>query len=74
MGAMGRFNYSNQEQAIHHLRGITFKAMREFLQRNNFEILEARGFASTLPFWPKKLRGLAPTVVIVCRLRSEQNQ
>jgi len=70
MGLMGRFNYSNQGQAIHHLRGITFRAMTEFLHRNDFEVLEAKGFASFLPFWPKRIRGLAPAVVIVCRLRS----
>jgi len=74
MGVMGRFNYSNQDQAIHHMRGITFRAMREFLIRNNFEILEAKGFAESLPFWPKRMKALAPIVVIVCRLRSEQNQ
>ena len=73
MGLMGRFNYSNQKQAIHHIRGITLRAMREFLQNNNFEILETRGFADSLPFWPKRMRSLAPTVVIVCRLSSNSS-
>jgi hypothetical protein len=65
MGLMGRMNYQG-DPAVHHIRGITFKAMKEFLRSNDFRIVEAKGFTKLIPFWPKRWRSLASTIVIIC--------
>ena len=65
MGVMGRMNYKGNP-AVHHIRGITFRAMKEFLRRNEFRIIEAKGFTKLIPLWPKSWRSLASTIVIIC--------
>ncbi len=67
MGFMGSLNYKKETQAIHHVRGITFKAMKDLLRLHKFDILESRGFTDSLPFWPSSWRSLASSVVIICR-------
>jgi hypothetical protein len=65
MGLMGRMNYQGNP-AVHHIRGITFRAMKEFLRGNDFRIIDAKGFTKLIPFWPKRWKSLASTIVIIC--------
>ena len=53
MGQLGRMNYKGGP-SIHHIRGLTFRAIKELVEFHGFEIVHKQGF-SFMPFWPKNL-------------------
>ena len=70
MGLFGKMNYSHEGEPIHHLRGITLRALRELIELHNFEITRTYGYLSGVPFWPKSLfSGLGSSVLVIAKPR-----
>lgn len=69
MGLMGKLNYGESNQAIHHVRGYTYKAIVEVLISHNLDIIMIEGY-SNLPFWPKNwFRSFSNQLFIAARLK-----
>jgi len=69
-GFFGRLNCSWGTVPLHHIRGITYKAMRGLLSYHGFFAERIVGFSSR--FWKifKLCPSLAPVVLMVCRKKS----
>jgi SAM-dependent methyltransferase len=52
MGILGGLNYKGGP-SIHHIRGLTYRAVKALLQSHGFEIVDKRGF-SFFPLWPQR--------------------
>jgi len=66
-GIMGRLN-SPTGEAIHHIRGITFRAMKEMLAFHGFELLDYWGFDHRIGNLPKIFTSLSPCCYFYCKL------
>ncbi len=67
MGPFGAWNYS-QSHPLNHIRGFTLRGLRALLEHHGFEVEAFHGYASSLPWWPKRrLVSLAPQLVAVMR-------
>lgn len=52
--------------SIHHVRGFTLKALKEFIRYHGFKIIQARGIDHTLSFFWRFLPSLSPVIFLVC--------
>ncbi len=66
-GIMGRLN-SPTGEAIHHIRGITFRAMKEMLEFHGFCIMDYWGFDHRIGNLPKVFTSLSPCCYFYCKL------
>lgn len=64
-GIFGKFNCSN-DIPIHHIRGITTKAMKETLGYYGFEIIKIYGYEWRIPSLFKFLPSIAPVNIFIC--------
>ena len=64
-GLIGRLN-SPDGVPIHHIRGITFKAMKEMLTFHGFKVEDYWGFEHRIGDLPKFLAALSPCCYFVC--------
>lgn len=70
-GIFGRLNnkipifgeLKRQVLPLHHIRGFTFKAMKEFLTQNGFVLVKSIGSPSLFG----RLPSIAPKVIIICK-------
>ena len=66
MGLLGKMNYRQNAQSIHHIRGITSRALLELLKNHGFQITKTFGF-SFLPFWPKRAINACQLLLVEAR-------
>lgn len=65
-GVFGRMN-NKTNLSIHHIRGITHRAMKEMLQFNKFEILKIYGYDHRIPKLSKHIPSLSTVNVIIAK-------
>lgn len=63
MGIFGRRNYGEHE-ALHHIRGLTYRAQKDLLEAHGFEIEKIYGYTSGKIF---HIPSLASDVLFICR-------
>lgn len=66
MGIFGKINYP-WGSSLHHIRGITTKAMKELLEYHNFSVVNILGYSDRLKGLFKLFPYLAPLNVMVCK-------
>lgn len=69
MGIFGKAN-NPHGKPLHHIRGITYKAMKELLQRQGFEIVETKGFINGMGILKHLFSlfpGLCSDILIIAR-------
>lgn len=64
-GLPGRMNNPTGD-SIHHIRGITQRAMCELLRLHGFEVTSIRGFAMGRPRWLGRIPSIAPQNIVAC--------
>ncbi|GAI38066.1 unnamed protein product [marine sediment metagenome] len=65
-GIFGNFN-NPKRKSIHHIRGITNKAMKELVKYHGFRIEKIIGWEYRVPLLFKKIPCLAPINIFICR-------
>lgn len=65
-GLPGRMN-NRTGDSIHHIRGITTRAMKALVGLHGFEMVSAHGLSMGPIPWPSRIIGLAPQNVFVCQ-------
>lgn len=65
-GIFGRLN-NPSGKTVHHIRGITYAAMRELVEYHNFTIVKALGYSyRSFPLF-KIFPGIAPINIFICQ-------
>lgn len=65
MGLLGKLNNPNGEP-LHHIRGITYKAMKEILIDNGFAIKRCLGYQKITGKLLRKFPGISTIVLYQC--------
>ena len=63
-GIFGKWN-GNGNGSIHHIRGITYRAMMECVRHHGFDIVKAYGYEYRIPWLFRYFPGVAPIDLIV---------
>ncbi len=66
-GIFGRINGNQPHEAIHHIRGITHKAMKELVQFHGFSIVRIMGASTNRIKIFNGFPSIAPVNIFVCR-------
>lgn len=69
-GIFGKLN-TPRGASLHHIRGITSRAMKELVEFHGFEIVSIYGYSKHVPVLFKRFPSLAPVNVFVCRKKEE---
>lgn len=64
-GVFGRLNNPSGE-CIHHIRGLTYRAVKELLAFHGFQVKHAEGSSFTNPRLFRRVPAIAPQVIIHC--------
>lgn len=64
-GSFGKFN-SSDGKTIHHLRGITYRAMKEMLTYHGFEVEKTWGYDFRFKRAFRCFPGIASIIILVC--------
>lgn len=65
-GIFGSLN-NPKNISIHHIRGITYKGMKELVKYHGFKIEKVIGWEFRMPFLFKRIPSLAPLNIFICR-------
>lgn len=65
-GFFGRIN-NPPGQVLHHIRGITTKAIIDLLKVHGFEIVKIVGYDYRLPIIPRYLPKISPVNIVICK-------
>ena len=66
-GVFGRLNGNQPHEAIHHIRGITHRAMKELVQFHGFDVICVLGASTNRIRIFNGLPSIAPVNIFVCR-------
>lgn len=66
-GIFGKLNGNQPHESIHHIRGITNRAMKELVQFHGFELVRVLGASTSRIRLFNGLPSLAPVNIFVCR-------
>lgn len=66
-GIFGRLNGNQPHEAIHHIRGITHRAMKELVQFHGFEVVRVLGASTNRIRVFNGFPSIAPVNIFICR-------
>lgn len=66
-GVFGRLNGNQPHEAIHHIRGITHRAMKELVKYHGFDIIRVMGTSTNRIRLFNVFPSIAPVNIFVCR-------
>lgn len=73
-GFFGHINWKANYEPLHHIRGFTYKAMKEFVKYHGFEIEKEMGYDWRLKKLFMMFPSVAPVCIFVCRKCDKSNR